>query len=76
MKFPSSFNLRRLIASTSIRNKLFMMVVALLLVYMANASLTINNALNETRGKLNLLADITSKNIEASLLFKDGNGTQ
>lgn len=78
---PPSFNLRRLIAPTTIRNKLFLMVVALLiaamhLVYLANASLTIHNGLQVAHAELELLANVTSNNLEASLLFKDEKGAQ
>jgi len=53
-----------------------LLVAAMLIVYVANASLTIGSELKEARGELQLIADMTSQNIEASLLFHDKKGTQ
>ncbi|MEQ1488221.1 MAG: diguanylate cyclase [Methylotenera sp.] len=78
MKFLSTY-LHRVFAPTSIRNKLFVMVimflvVAMALVYISNAVLTASSELARARAHLQILADVTSHNLEAALLFDDENG--
>ncbi len=71
--------LQSLLAPTIIRRKLILIVVsllvtAMLIVYAINASLTISKELRESQDELQLLADVTSHNLEATLLFHDDLG--
>jgi diguanylate cyclase (GGDEF)-like protein/PAS domain S-box-containing protein len=74
-----SIYLHRFFAPNSIRNKLFLMVAmflvaAMLLVYIANAFLTIKNELDKAHSELQLLTEVIGHNLEATLLLKDENG--
>lgn len=76
-----SLSLRHWLRLTSIRRQLFwfifiLITLAMLLFYVANLWLTISNGLEEAKGELEVLASITSHNLEAPLLFDDAKGVQ
>lgn len=79
--FSSLFYIRGLVRATTIRQKFFQIIVALLaiamlLVYLGNIALSISNEPHKARGALQLLTDVTANNLQASLLFDDRKGTQ
>lgn len=79
--FSSLFYIKGLVRANTIRQKFFQIIVALLaiamlLVYIGNTALSISVELQKARGVLQLLADVTANNLQASLLFDDQKGTQ
>ncbi|NOT14439.1 MAG: diguanylate cyclase [Methylotenera sp.] len=79
MKFLTRiFN--RLLGIKTIRQQLFWFIfvlvsLAMAMFYLANLGLTISNELEEAKTELEVLAEITSHNLEAPLLFQDFKGT-
>ena len=74
-------SLARRMVPSGIRARLSLIVTgllgaALLLVFVGNAWISVSNQLHDERVSLQLLADATSHNLEASLMFRDSKGSQ